>query len=106
MILCFLIISDQPILADSINTIYATEGSTINLTIKVKSNILFSSNGHTYSSFFFTKNRTDHVIRPDSVEFQIINLTANDTGLHSITDWDFSTVSQLSVTSMFIVTCY
>ncbi|CAC5385855.1 unnamed protein product [Mytilus coruscus] len=77
----------------------------MNLTFKDSDPLmLFSKSGNIYhfsDSERFETNKYDIILRPNIIEFQIINITANDTGNYWIeSDWDPESTLQLSITNM------
>lgn len=98
------IISDKSIHTDSNITVYTIEGSTVNLTFKsISTDIYFSKDGTSYQRV--ETKRNDIIVVPDVFEFQITNVTANDTGLYSILNSGVSSRIRLNITSKFIVMC-
>lgn len=65
----------------------------------------FFRNGYNYDKFVrFEANKYDIIMRPNITEFQIKNVTTNDTGLYWVVKVDSGNTIQLSISSMYIVT--
>lgn len=77
-------LSDQSILTDSkIITLYTVKGSTVNLTFKIDT--LAYRNSYQILKFKRSEaKKYDITLRPNITEFQMKNVTANDTGVYWI----------------------
>ncbi|CAG2185956.1 unnamed protein product [Mytilus edulis] len=76
---------EQALLTDAIFKFYTTEGSTMNFTVKTNStHTYFRYRGEKRSRDYqlVKSNRYDIVLRPNILEFQIINVTASDEGFY------------------------
>lgn len=102
-------LSDQCILTDSkIITVYTVEGSTMNLTFKFDPGLYFKSYRNRYKLRRYIKSeekKYDIILRPNITEIQMKNVTANDTGLYWVLYEGQLPAFQLSISSMYIVTC-
>lgn len=99
-------ISEQSILIDSDSSVYTSEGSTVNLSLKdIGHKIYCRFNRKTiYSnedSGMFRKNKYNVVLSP---EFQMINVTTDDTGIYRLHDRGLLSELYLQVTSKFMYT--
>ena len=109
----FLKIVEQSILIEPnsiVNKVYTVEGSTLNLTFKdIVPLMHIRSNGNEYyvgDYVRFETKKYDSILRPNIIEFQMTNVTANDTGFYWIDYLDLVSTLQLSIISMYVVTCY
>ncbi|CAC5421328.1 HMCN [Mytilus coruscus] len=103
--LFWLFLQDKSMLTDANITIYTTEGSTVNLTLKSIASVLsLRKDGKRYTYYDMPAEgviigQYGMILRPDILEFQIINVTANDTGFYSIGYLEVSLTSRLTITN-------
>lgn len=102
----FVMFSEQSIITASRIIVYTFEGSTINLPFKADSDLHLNLYKDEYYPIDFEANKYDIIYRQNIIEFEIINVTANDTGIYWIDFLSRVYTSQLSITGMFIFTCY
>lgn len=94
-------------------TVYTTEGSMVNLTLKSHASVLsLRKDGKSYYNIYYDMPFGEKIIErygitlsPDILEFQIISVTTNDTGFYSIRHLEVSLTSRLNINGKFIVTC-